>query len=403
MLSTPLTATLTLLALALLALAGHCFVFYPLSLRLFCRKAPKPALSLPLAPRPSLAICLSAYNEEKVIVAKVERLLEVARAYGPATIHVYADAPSDRTVALLEPYADRIDLVVGKARAGKTYGMNLLVGRSESELILFTDANVESDNGCAVELARPFADPTIGCVTAHLIYSNRRESPTSAIGALYWRLEEAIKRIESHTVGVIGVDGAMFMLRRTLYQPPPPHLIDDLYLSLRVLIAGARIHSADHVRVFERSAVGAVEEKQRKRRIACQAANVHRVLWPELRRMPWLQLYAYLSHRVMKWLTPFFLGAGALCLIAAVALAYGAAMATAVVAAGLAALLIGHSLEVRPFSALSSATLSLAGVAAGVLESLFTRRTYTVWDPALSIRAETLSLNHGKSGGPNAR
>ena len=119
--------------------------------------------------------------------------------------------------------------------------------------------------------------------------------------------------------------------------------------------------------------------------------------------MPPLQLYAYLSHRVMKWLTPFFLGAGALCLIAAVALAYGAAMATAVVAAGLAALLIGHSLEVRPFSALSGATLSLAGVAAGVLESLFTRRTYTVWDPALSIRAETLSLNHGKSGGPNAR
>ena len=403
MLSTPLIATFTLLALALLALAGHCFVFYPLSLRLLCRKAPKPVLAPALAPRPSLAICLSAYNEEKVIVAKVERLLEFARAYGPATIHVYADAPSDRTVALLAPYADRIDLVVGKVRAGKTYGMNTLVARSQSELILFTDANVESDNNCAVELARPFADPTIGCVTAHLIYSNRRDSPTSALGALYWRLEEAIKRIESDTVGVIGVDGAMFMIRRALHTPPPPHLIDDLYLSLWVLIAGARIHSADHVRVFERSAVGAVEEKQRKRRIACQAANVHRALWPELRHMSWLRLYAYLSHRVMKWLTPFLLAAGAVSLVVAVALAYGLALATTAVATGLAALMIGHSLNVRPFSALSSATLSLAGVAAGVLESLFTRRTYTVWDPALSIRAETLSLHHGKSGGPNAR
>ncbi len=403
MLSTPLTTTLTMLALALIALAGHCFAFYPLSLRLFCRKAPKPPLAPILASRPSLAICMSAYNEEKVIVAKVRRLLDVARAYGPATIHIYADAPTDRTVALLEPFAGQVDLVVGTARAGKTYGMNLLVARSQSDLIMFTDANVESGSDCAIELARPFADPTVGCVTAQLIYSNRRESATSAIGALYWRLEEAIKRIESDTVGVIGVDGAMFMMRRSLHKPPPPHLIDDLYLSLKVMIAGARIHSADHVRVFERSAVGAVEEKQRKRRIACQAANVHRALWCELRRMPPLRLYAYLSHRVMKWLTPFFLAAGTASLVAALALAFGPAASVAAVATGLALLLMGHSLGVRPFSVFSSAALSLAGVAAGVLESLFTNRTYTVWDPALSIRADAVTLNHERAGGPNAR
>lgn len=403
MFATPLPATFVLLALSLLALAGHCFVFYPLSLRLLFPKRPVPRRAVRGAPRPSLAICLCAYNEERLIVGKIERLLEVAADYGPATIHVYADAPSDATADLLLRYADRIDLVIGKARAGKTYGMNLLVARSQGELILFTDANVVSEANCAAELSRPFADPAIGCVTAHLIYSNRGDSATSAIGAIYWRLEEAIKRVESETVGVIGVDGAMFMIRRSLHRPPPPHLIDDLYLSLKVLIAGARIHSADHVRVYERSAVGAGEEKQRKRRIACQAANVHRALWPELRRMPASRLYAYLSHRVMKWLTPFFLAGALLSGLAALATAFGPAMACVALALSLALLLIGHTHEARPLSVLSSAALSLLGVAAGVLESLFTSRTYTVWDPALSIRADALSPRRKKIGGTNAR
>ena len=89
--------------------------------------------------------------------------------------------------------------------------------------------------------------------------------------------------------------------------------------------------------------------------------------------------------------------------IAALALAFGPAASVAAVATGLALLLMGHSLGVRPFSVFSSAALSLAGVAAGVLESLFTNRTYTVWDPALSIRADAVTLNHERAGGPNAR
>lgn len=402
MFGTTISATFTLLALGFLALAGHCFVFYPLSLRLFFKRMPPPALAAPHAPRPTLAICLCAYNEEKVIASKIERLLEVAARYGPATVHVYADAPSDATAELLRPFANRIDLVVGKVRAGKTYGMNMLVARSESELILFTDANVISDANCAWELARPFADASIGCVTAHLIYSNKQESATSAIGSLYWRLEEAIKRIESETVGVIGVDGAMFMIRRALHRPPPPHLIDDLYLSLRILIAGFRIHSADHVHVYERNAVLAEEENRRKRRIACQAANVHQALWSELRTLRAQKLYGYLSHRVMKWLTPFFVGASAICFLVAITADWGATIAAAVSFISVSALIGGHFLNVRPLSILSSATLSLFGVASGVLESLFGRKTYTVWDPAHSIRASAVAGPVKKSGNTDA-
>lgn len=381
-----LSQAFLLLAFAALALALHCFTTYPLSLILFAHKRPAPRLRPEAAERPGLAICMCAYNEEQVIAAKAEQLLKIAENYGPATIHVYADAPSDRTVERLAPYADRIDLVVGQKRMGKTAGMNQLVERSGGDLILFTDANVMSDSDCAVELSRAFADDSVGCVTAHLVYSNRTESATSALGSLYWRLEEAIKRVESETVGVIGVDGAMFMIRRDLHRSPPPHLIDDLWLSLMILASGHRLCSASHVRIYERSAVGAEEERQRKRRIACQAANVHRALWGELRKLPPGKLYAYLSHRVMKWLSPFLLLASGLLALLAVAVAWGAGWAWMVLAALLGAVVIGHFGNMKPFSLVSSALFSLLGVAAGLLDSLVSGKTYTVWDPASSVR-----------------
>lgn len=381
------SATVLLLALAMLACALHCFVSYPLSLLLFARKQTPPVLRKDGAKSPSLAICMCAYNEEQVIAAKVEQLLQMAENYGPATIHVYADAPADRTVERLLPYASRIDLVIGQQRLGKTAGMNRLVARSSSDLILFTDANVMGDADNAIELSRPFADPRIGCVTAQLVYSNRSESATSALGALYWRLEEAIKRVESATVGVVGVDGAMFMIRRSLHRPPPPHLIDDLWLSLSILASGFRLHSASHVRIFERSATGAEEEHMRKRRIACQAANVHRALWPVLKALPPMKLYAYLSHRVMKWLSPFFLLAAASLGLLEIGIHWNAASAWLALFSGIAAIAIGHFANVRPFSLLSSAFFSLLGVAAGLVDALVSGKTYTVWDPATSVRA----------------
>lgn len=333
---------------------------------------------------------MCAYREEAVIAAKIERLIEMAEAYGPATIHVYVDAPTDETAVIAQRYADRIDLVIGTERAGKTYGMNLLVARSDSELLMFTDANVESEADVAIPLTAPLADPSIGCTTAKLVYSNSTESSTSRLGSLYWALEEWIKRIESDRIGLVGCDGAMFVMRRSLHEPPPPYLIDDLYLSLQILVAGSRIVSVDHVQVYERSATGADEEKRRKQRIACQALNVHRAMWPKLRRMPWLPYYAYISHRPMKWFMPFFVAGAVVAALAAISLAVGVQAVGILVLIAAVLLLVGEKAQIKPFSLLSSASLSLFGVAQGVIESIFLKKTYAIWDPAMSVRLDTL-------------
>lgn len=374
-------------ALACLAVAMHPFVTYPLSLALFARRRGLPrATAVPAGARPSIAICLSAYNEERVIVAKVEALLAKAADYGPATVHVYVDGSSDATPRLLAPYADRIDLVVSAERRGKTAGMTMLVARSESDLIAFTDANVLAPADALTRLAAPFADPAVGCTSAQLEYSNEGETPTAKAGSLYWKIEERLKRIESETVGMIGVDGAFFMVRRALYEAPPPHLIDDLSVSLAILAQGYRLTTVRDCVVHERSATDWREELARKRRIACQAFNVHRAMWPRLRRLPPLTRYAYLSHRWMKWLSPFVFALAGLFGLAAVTLTLGAIGTAFFVAASLLVLFVGDLLRMRPISFALTAVASLAGVGMGVCQSVFTGRTYTVWAPAESVR-----------------
>lgn len=372
-------------ATALLLLAVHPFLIYPLTLRFFPKRPIAAALPIG-ADRPRLAICMSAYNEARLIQRRMERLIEAADAYGNATIHVYADGPQDGTSEILRGFGDRIDLIVSTERNGKTHGMNLLVERSQSELVMFTDANVMHEADVIGKLVAPFADPAIGCASARLVYSNADDSPAAATGAAYWRAEEGIKAIESRTVGLIGVDGAMFVLRRSEHEPPPPHLIDDLFLSLAVLASGKRLISVPDALVYERSATAAEEEFVRKRRIACQAINVHRALWPRLRKLPGGAFYGYFSHRMLKWMTPFVLLLAGLCALPVAAALIGAKTLAALVIAGIVLLLVGRALRLSLAERVMAALLSLTGVALGVIDSVWLRKTYAVWQPADSVR-----------------
>jgi cellulose synthase/poly-beta-1,6-N-acetylglucosamine synthase-like glycosyltransferase len=363
--------------------AAHPYFTYPLTLRLM-----KPAQTdwRPAGPRGSLAICMCAYNEERVIVAKVESLLRMAAEYGPATVHVFVDGASDRTAEFLAPYADRIDLLVSQERSGKTAGMNILISRLDTELIACTDANVRTGDDAVVRLVAALDDPAVACASARLIYENPRDSGASGAGAAYWTLEEWVKGLESRTISLIGVDGALFVIRRSAYRPSPSHLIDDLYVSLNVLLEGYRVVSCPEVLVSERSAVSWREEFRRKRRIACQGINVHRAMWPRLVRLPPAKLYGYVSHRLLKALIPFNIAACAVCFWAIVADFVGAPAALAFNFASVAVVVAGALLGVRLMRLALGALIALVGVGSGVLEALVLGRTYIVWTPAASVR-----------------
>jgi cellulose synthase/poly-beta-1,6-N-acetylglucosamine synthase-like glycosyltransferase len=372
-----------ILAGVFLLLVLHPYTFYPLSLTLMPKrplKKPEPGWT-----RPSVAICMSAYNEERVIVAKVESLLEMAKAYGPVSIHIYVDGSEDRTVELLEPYRDRVQVVASKARSGKTVGLKALVAGANSDLIAFTDANVEVPPSALINLVEALQDPDVCLASARLTYNNRVATGASTSGAIYWNIEEFIKSLETATGSLIGVDGALFVIERSSYVAPPDALIDDLYVSMQALLGGKRVVSAQSVLVAERGAISWTEEFDRKARIACQGMNVHRAIWPKLVKAPPVIIYCYLSHRFLKWLTPFNLVLTGAFFYAGLAVTFGPAWPTLIASLSFIGLTLGAWFNLPYCRTVAAAFAALAGVATGQIEALM-GRTYTTWSPAPSVR-----------------
>lgn len=380
-------AALLVAAVVFLALAFHPFTSYPLSLALLVRFRPRPlALHGTIDPATArVALCVCAYNEAGVIRAKAENMLLMRRLVPNLRLYLYLDCPSDGTAAIAAGFADRIDVVAATERHGKTHGMNLLVERADAEFVVFSDANVMFEPDAVARLLAPFADPAVGCVCGQLVYTGADGSATAATGSLYWRLEERIKALESATASIMGADGSIFAIRRALHRPPRPDLIDDMTVSLSILCDGHRIVRAANAVAREGLVSRPGEEFRRKVRIACQAFNVHRTLWPRLRRLPPLALYMYLSHKLVRWFAGPLLGVGGLLLLAGL-VAAGHPVAAAVLVGcallGLAAALL------RPSSLpgkLLDILLAFVATALGVWRSLRGERFQT-WSPPASAR-----------------
>ena len=383
-----LTPCLLAAGLLLVWLGLHPFTSYPLSLAVLARLRPLAFRRGPTTD--SVAICVCAYNEAAVIRAKIENMLALRATLPTLQILVYVDGSADGTADIVQSFGDRIDAIISARRNGKTHGMNLLVARARADLVVFSDANVMFAPDALTNLITPFADPDVGCVCGHLIYTSRDGGATASTGSLYWRLEEYIKRQESRTGSVMGADGSIFAIRRALHCPPPPDLIDDMFVSISILCAGKRIVSAADAYAYEEAVAHAGEEFRRKQRIACQAFNVHRALHRQLQQLGWLDSYKYVSHKLLRWLTIYFLGAGALLVAGGVAAA-GAwlllVLAVAVCAGLVPALLLlksGRLIQLR------DVIVAFVATGIGVLRSLRGDRFQT-WEPPASARQPTIS------------
>jgi len=367
--------------------ACHPFITYPWSLIVL--QALRPAKrscsdSIPDA-HLNCAICVCAYNEERAIARKVENLLALRAREPGLEILVYVDGASDRTAEILREYGSQIDLHVAAERHGKTYGMNLLAAKAQAPILIFTDANVIMDMECVRDFRRYFADPEIGCVCGNLVYTNDSASATASSGSAYWRFEEAIKKLEMESGSMMGADGSVFAIRRSLHKPPPEHIIDDMYVSLMILCSGYRVIQASDALAYEESVVSAREEFRRKIRIACQAFNVHRLIWPQLRKLDGITLYKYVSHKLIRWFTIYFLAISAGAFDAALIVAGHAHVAAALTVCSAAALLLGCVSSMKPFAQIAGVISAFAGTGLGVWRSLRGER-YQTWTPAASIR-----------------
>jgi cellulose synthase/poly-beta-1,6-N-acetylglucosamine synthase-like glycosyltransferase len=365
-------------SIILISLFFYPYIFYPISLMMIRKNSEITRGSGDLSA--SLLFC--AFNEERSLPEKLENVRKLKARHPDLEILAYDDGSTDRTHELLRAHEDQLAVVRGPGRQGKAAGMKLLAARAKGDILVFTDANVILDVDAIANVRCWFDDPSVGGVCGVLQYSGDAESSTAYVGGRYWRLEEKIKALESATGNVMGADGSIFAIRRSLYPDFPTTVLDDLTVSMECVFRGLRLIRAHDVVAYERLVSSSKDEFARKVRIASRAYHTHLYLRSRLKRMSPVDRYKYISHRLVRW------WGGPLLLVGTVLMLIGVALLDRW--AGLYLLLFAIAGGVfiafsRSWAASNVREILLAIIATslGVWRALL-GRTYVTWSPAQS-------------------
>lgn len=255
--------------------------------------------------RPLVSLVIAAHNEECVLAAKLENSLALNWPADRLEIIVASDGSSDRTNEIARSFADRgVILNEIVPRGGKTRALNLTVPRARGEIVVLSDANVMYRPDAIAKLVRHFADPSVGGVSGDVKLVDSADEFASSEG-LYYRYERWLQRNESRLASIIGADGAMYAIRRSLFRPVPTDVVvDDLVISMNVVRAGYRLLYDGEAIGIERGTMHPREEFRRKVRIV--AGGISAFLKGQgvpSGRQP-LAWWCYGSHKLFRWLVP---------------------------------------------------------------------------------------------------
>lgn len=224
-----------------LLLGIYPYMLYPLLARLVAWVAGKRVDRKPFTPR--ISILISAYNEAKHIEATVRNKL--AQDYtGEYEILVASDGSTDGTdeiVTRLAAEDARLRLIRQEPRQGKTAALNQLIELATGEIVIFSDANSLYRPDTVRLLVENFADPSVGYVTGKMVYVNPDGSMIGDGCSAYMRYENWLRAVESSLGSIVGVDGGVDAVRRTLYRRMTADQLPDFVLPLAVVQQGKRV------------------------------------------------------------------------------------------------------------------------------------------------------------------
>lgn len=234
---------LTLLFWLSLILLLYIYLGYPLLVYLWWRSARPVARDDDYVP--AVSILIAAYNEAKDIEATVRNKLALDYPPEKLEILVVSDESEDGTdeivQAIARDSASAIRLIRQVPRQGKTSGLNLLVPEASGEIIAFSDANSQWDAKALRMIVRNFADPDVGYVTGKMVYVNASGFLVGDGCSAYMKYENWLREQETRIGSVVGVDGGIDAMRRSLYQPLRADQLPDFVQPLKVVEQGHRV------------------------------------------------------------------------------------------------------------------------------------------------------------------
>ncbi|TVR50706.1 MAG: glycosyltransferase family 2 protein [Gemmatimonadales bacterium] len=283
---------------------AYAYFGYPLLLLAWSRIRSRPA-DPGGAGLPPVSVILPVHNEEGQLPGRLDNLLALEYPEDRVEILVVSDGSSDGTAAIAARYQEadpRVRLVELQERAGKGNALNEGVRAASHDVVVFTDAGILLEGGSLRALVAPLGDPTVGCVSGEDIIGG------SGGEALYGRYELLLRRLEGRIRSIVGASGSIYAQRRELCPEFREGMAPDFLSVLHTVERGYRAVSAEDARGEMRAVSGHGREFSRKVRTLIRGMTALRAFSHLLNPFRYGSFsWILFSHKVMRWLVPFFL------------------------------------------------------------------------------------------------
>ncbi len=282
----------------------HTFVGYPLVVLLQARWRARPLRRSTATP--TVSVIVAVYNGAGQVESRLANLAALDYPPGLLDIVVVCDGCEDDSAARCRRFGDeRVRVLEHARRRGKAACLNDAVAAARGEVLLMLDVRQRLEPEALRELVANLADPAVGVVGGELCFEDPQTGFARSVDA-YWRYETLIRRSESASGSTIGVSGALYAMRRELFQAlPEGTVLDDVLVPMRAARTGWRVVFEPRARAWDRPSTEPAQEQRRK--IRTLAGN-----FQLLQLAPWLLSparnplwFRFASHKLLRLLAPW--------------------------------------------------------------------------------------------------
>lgn len=202
---------------------------------------------------PRVSLLIAAYNEQESIRQRLENIFQLDYPHDRIEIIVASDGSDDATEEIVASYASRGVRLLSLPRRGKIHALNAAAAAATGELLVFSDANSMFERQALRVLVANFADPQVGGVGGNTVYTEQIGCESISTGEnLYWNYDKWLKEMESRTGSIVSAHGAIYAIRRELYQHLTETAVtDDFAISTMVIEQGYRLVFEKNARAYE--------------------------------------------------------------------------------------------------------------------------------------------------------
>ncbi len=221
-------------------IVAYVYIGYPLIMWAFARLLKRRSAVAEISP--SVSIVLAVRNGMALLPWKMTHLFDLDYP-NIKEIIVVSDGSTDGTAEFLGRLSDpRLKTILLDEHRGKAVALNAGMKEATADVLLFVDIRPRIAPGAVQNLVTRFADPMVGCVAGELVLVQDRQNPVAgAVGGLYWRYEQWIRKCEASYDSPVGVYGGFYAIRRALAVPQPEGIIlDDMFQPLSIIRQGYR-------------------------------------------------------------------------------------------------------------------------------------------------------------------